>query len=119
MAQDDRSARNSMYDTLHAWARKTTTSFAEFITAAAERPAVRADPTDELIYRLRQWPNLATRHRTADVLRTLSVMSSQPVNRRWILSTSGLKPRELDRLLQRLEAEGVLEIIDPARFGER
>lgn len=115
---EDRSGKISMYDTLHAWARRKTSHFTEFLSSGFGRESDTQPPAGtELIYRLRRWPQLAAVHKTARVLRTLSVMSSQPVNRRWILSTSGLSPRQVDKLLERLDGQGVLEVIDPARFG--
>jgi hypothetical protein len=47
----------------------------------------------------------------------LSVMSNQPVNRRWLLSRFQLAPRQLDALLQQLVAQGSVEVIDPTRFA--
>lgn len=105
-----------MYDALQAWAKRTTTSFADFITSGFDREAEDTASGTELIYRLKRWPELSADYRTADVLRTLSVMSSQPVNRRWILSTSCLKPRDVDKLLALLQAQDVLDIVDPAKF---
>jgi hypothetical protein len=103
----------SVYDTLYNWARRTTTSFAELCFVTSERDE--AQPTG-LIYRLRHWPDLPSHHRTADVFRTLSVMSSRPVNRHWILTHSHLHEDQLDSLLHRLVREGAVETIDAARF---
>ncbi|NNU42096.1 hypothetical protein [Ramlibacter montanisoli] len=46
-------------------------------------------------------------------------MSSQPVNRRWLVERSRLPTQQLDALLVQLVREGALEVIDPARFAER
>jgi len=80
---------------------------------AAGAHALRGD----LIFRLRAWPQLPEDGRTAEVYRILSVMSNQPVNRRWLLGRFRLAPRQLDALLQQLVAQGSVEVIDPARFA--
>ncbi len=71
---------------------------------------------DGLIYRLRHWPELPAASKTAGIFRTLSVMSHRPVNRHWILATSRLRPREVDRLLKHLIDEGAVEVIDGSKF---
>ena len=71
----------------------------------------------DLIFRLKAWPRLPEAGRTAEIYRMLSVMSSQPVNRQWLLARTHLAPRQLDELLLRLQAEGALEVIDPTRFA--
>lgn len=73
----------------------------------------------DLIFRLKAWPQLPEAGRTAEIYRMLSVMSSQPVNRQWLLARFRMAPRELDALLQQLVAEGAVEVIDPARFAGR
>jgi hypothetical protein len=73
----------------------------------------------DLIYRLKAWPQLPEAGRTAEIYRMLSVMSSQPVNRQWLLARFRMAPRQLDALLMQLAAEGALEVIDPARFAGR
>jgi hypothetical protein len=73
----------------------------------------------DLIYRLKSWPELPETGRTADIYRIFSVMSQRPVNRQWILARSRMDPDQLDQLLLMLEAEGVLEVIDPTRFAGR
>lgn len=70
-----------------------------------------------LIYRLRTWPDLPQHARRLPVLRMLSVMSSRPVSRHWMLMQSRLRPAEVDSLLGDLEAAGALEVIDPAGFA--
>ena len=105
-----------VYETLALWARKTT-SFAELLVARSERAEESQPPQPgELIYRLKHWPALPDRLKTADVLRTLSVMSNRPVNRRWILSHSRLKAEQVDDLLRRLEDENAVSIIDTSNF---
>jgi hypothetical protein len=104
----------SVYDMLHDWARRTSTSFSElcFVVSVRDVP----QPAGGLIYRLKHWPDLPCHHRTAEVYRTLSVMSHRPVNRRWILSNSRLHKDQLDSLLQRLLREGAVEAIDSDKF---
>jgi hypothetical protein len=71
----------------------------------------------DLIFRLKAWPQLPESGRTAEIYRMLSVMSNQPVNRKWLLARFGMAPQRLDRLLTQLVADGALEVIDPARFA--
>jgi hypothetical protein len=73
----------------------------------------------DLIFRMKSWPQLPDSERTAEIYRMLSVMSSQPVNRRWLVEHCKLPAPQLDRLLVQLVAEGALEVIDPARFAGR
>ncbi len=108
-------ATPSVYDTLCHWARKTSTSFAELRFAPSQRDELE-DHSEDLIYRLKHWPDLPCASRTADVLRTLSVMSTRPVNRGWIMSHSRLRARDVDRLLQRLIAQDAVKIIDPSSY---
>jgi hypothetical protein len=99
-----------------AWARTTTSSFARLCLGTVAR----AQPPGEgvsLIYRLRRWPTLPADSRTAEILRTLSVMSQRPVNRNWILMSTALKPAQVDRLLQFLIDQGVVDVIDSAGFA--
>lgn len=76
-----------------------------------------AVPRGDLIYRMKAWPQLPESGRTAEVYRMLSVMSSRPVNRQWLLSRSRMDVQQLDALLGQLVADGALEVIDPAGFG--
>lgn len=77
----------------------------------------RAGLGSHLIFRLKAWPSLPEAGRTAEIYRMLSVMSSQPVNRPWLLSRCTMPPRELDALLLKLMADGALEVIDPSGFS--
>ena len=71
-----------------------------------------------LIFRLKAWPRLPEAGRTAEIYRVLSVMSSQPVNKQWLLSRcSSMAPGQLDALLLQLKDDGVLEVIDPSGFA--
>jgi hypothetical protein len=106
----------SVYGTLFHWARRTTTSFAEFVVSGFDRTPPGRDAGDSLVYRLKQWPDLMPSQKSADVLRTLSVMSHRPVNRAWILSTSRLKPEQVDSLLASLERQDAVEVTDTSRF---
>ena len=105
----------SVYDTLYSWARRTSTSFAELRFVASERPP--ENEGDGLIYRLRHWPELPAACRTADVFRALSMMSTRPINRHWILTHSNLPAQQVDRLLKWLVDQGAVEVIDPSKYA--
>lgn len=105
----------TVFDSICQWTRKTTTSFAELRFVPSQRDETPA-PGDTLIYRLKHWPDLPSATKTAGVLRSLSVMSHRPVNRNWLVNQSKLGPRQVDRLLQRLIADGAVEVIDSARY---
>ena len=79
------------------------------------RPAKRV-PGADLIYRLKAWPEVTEPGRTAEIYRMLSVMSSRPVNRQWIMTRVRMEPRQLEALLSKWVAEGAIEVIDPARY---
>ncbi|HEX9718748.1 MAG TPA: hypothetical protein VGA59_03380, partial [Ramlibacter sp.] len=51
------------------------------------------------------------------VFRALSVMSTRPINRHWILAHSKLRAEQVDKLLQRLVEEGAVEVIDGSKFA--
>jgi hypothetical protein len=108
----------SVYDTLSAWARRTTTSFAELVSSGFDKEETTRPGDSELIYRLKQWPMLPDAQKTADVYRALSVMSHRPVNRRWILASSRLTPKQVDRLLEQLVRQGAVEVVDTSGFGD-
>jgi hypothetical protein len=110
----------SAYDTLFKWARRTTTSFAElrFMSVIASHDET-PPPGDEFVYRLKHWPDLPMRHRTANVYRALSLMSNRPVNRGWFLRHSRMKARELDGLLDRLVTQGAVDVLDVSQFRQR
>lgn len=105
----------SVYDTVFQWARRQRTSFAELRFVPSERSSVEAEGSG-LIYRLKHWPELPSRVRTAGVLRALSVMSNRPVNRHWILANSKLQAQDVDRLLARLVEQDAVEVIDGSTF---
>jgi hypothetical protein len=107
----------SPFDNFLSWARERTTFFAELRFVPSERSPVKHEG-DGLIYRLRHWPELPAANKTADVLRTLSVMSNQPVNRHWLLGHSKLPARQLDQLLQWLVNEGAVDVIDASKYEQ-
>jgi hypothetical protein len=104
----------SVYGTLYNWARKTSSSIGELRFLPSQRDEGH-DVGDGLIYRLKYWPELPSGERTADVFRALSVMSTRPINRGWILTHSKLRAEQVDQLLQRLLGEGAIEAINAAR----
>jgi hypothetical protein len=108
---------NSVCGTIFQWARKTTSSLMELHFLPTEPPVSEDAPADGLIYRLKHWPDLPCHHKTADVLRVLSVMSNRPVNRHWILANSKLRGEQVDRLLQRLVDDGAVDVIDASQFA--
>jgi hypothetical protein len=83
------------------------------------RPVSAQRLAGHLIFRLKAWPQLPESGRTAEIYRMLSVMSSQPVNRQWLLARCSMPPAQLDALLLQLMAEGAVEVIDPAQFAGR
>ena len=61
--------------------RNTAVGAAGIPTLDANAPGS-ARPGPDLIFRMKSWPQLPEDGRTAEIYRMLSVMSSQPVNRR-------------------------------------
>jgi hypothetical protein len=106
--------RNSFFDSLRELARRTSTTAGELSAVVP----LREEPSQQrgLVYRLRQWPDLPDRMRTADVLRALSVMSNRPVNREWLLRRVKLKARAVDELLAMLVTHGDVEVVDTSKF---
>ena len=102
-------------EAINDWARRTSSSFgdsrADF--ARSHLPAPAPVPAD-LIYRLKHWPELPSVMRTAEVLRLLSLMSSRPVRRSWVLANTRLGEQRLDGLLKRLVQQDALDTIDLA-----
>jgi hypothetical protein len=108
----------SAVDRLCAWARQTFSSLFQFRrTGDAAKEPERAP--DSLIYRLRRWPKLPSASMNTDIYRTLSVMSSRPVNRRWILNNSSLRAHEVDTMLRRLVEQGAVDVTDASKFQPR
>jgi hypothetical protein len=63
-------------------------------------------------YRLRAWPELPPPLRTAQVLRTLSRMTLEPVTHEWFLERTRLEPAQAEALLEALVAQECVERID-------
>ncbi len=105
----------SMFEAIGGLARRVSL-WGEMPVAEASRPPREETEGGGVIYRLRHWPTLPSAMRTADVLRLLSLMSSRPVSRHWMLTYAKLPERRLDVLLDRLAAQGALEEINPASF---
>lgn len=101
-------------DRLSRWARQSFTFLPHLSRAEAARAAAGAD--DPLIYRLKRWPKLPSAGMTTDITRTLSVMSTRPVNRRWILNNSSLRVHEVDTMLRRLVEQGAVDVTDASKF---
>jgi hypothetical protein len=108
-------AFSSAYDTLYRWARSTTASLRDsrFLPSAIEEAQSEGDA---LVYRLRQWPDLAPANRTADIYKALSLMSVRPVNRSWFVNHSRMKAAQIDRLLATLMAQGAVEVVDVSAY---
>lgn len=107
-----------VYDTIYNWAKKTTTSFAELRFSLSQRDEPESElDTNAMIYKLKRWPDLPSTTRTANVLRALSMMSTRPVNRTWLLAHSKLPAHQVDQLLQRLVAQGAVDVVDGSKYG--
>ena len=104
----------STFATLHGWAQKFTSSLMDLRPAAHSEPEPAASG---LTYLLRHWPMLPPSSKTADIYRTLSVMSHRRVSRNWILRTSRLTPRQVDALLARLVEQEAVDVVDVALFA--
>jgi hypothetical protein len=103
----------SVVDVIFRWTRKPAASSLRRRLA----PMAPVDGDNEtLIYRLRYWPQIPSASKTADIYRTLSVMSNRPVNRRWILNNSSLDARAVDHFLRRLIEQDAVEVIDARRY---
>jgi hypothetical protein len=69
-------------------------------------------------YRLKAWPCLPDRVRTAAVYRAFSRMCQGPVSLRWFVEATRLAPQQAQALLAGLVASGELESIDIAKFAQ-
>jgi hypothetical protein len=49
----------------------------------------------------------------------MSLMSSRPLRRSWILDRTRLDEQRLDLLLKRLVAQKALDVLDPSRLPDR
>ena len=99
-------------DRLSRLARQTFTFLSESIRGGNDA----GTPADRLIYRLKRWPKLPSAGMSTDICRTLSVMSTRPVNRRWILNNSALKVKDVDTLLRRLVEQDAVDVTDSATY---
>lgn len=108
-----------MIQTITEWARRTGSSFggsrpqlpdSVFPATVAAEP----DTPGDRIYRLRHWPDLPASLRTAEVLQLVSLLSSRPLRRSWILSRTRLDAQRLDLLARCLLAQQALDVLDPA-----
>ncbi len=99
---------------MSGWTGKTTSYFWHLYRRMKDTAP---SPHDYLIYQLRHWPRIPSASKTADIYRTLSVMSQRPVNRRWILNNSSLDGRAVDHLLRRLVEQDAVHVIDARGYG--
>lgn len=101
-------------DVLLRWVRQVFTSPSDqFLATEVMDPG---SGHDQLIYRLRRWPKLPSSTMNTDITRTLSVMSTRPVNRRWILNNSSLQEREVDSMLRRLVEQDAVEVTNAGKY---
>lgn len=110
-----------MFRAISEWTKRTSSGFGGSRAPAAETsfPATEvmgAEAPGDLVYRLRHWPELPPAMRTAEVLRLLSMLSSRPLRRSWILERTRLREDHLEALTRRLSAQGALDILDPERL---
>jgi hypothetical protein len=83
-----------------------------------KRPLPIGDALDERhVYRLKEWPQIPERFRTAKVLRACSRMSVGPVTVSWFHEQIGLEPGQASGLVAELLAQGAIERIDFGSFG--
>ena len=106
-----------LYQHLHQWIRKTASSFAPLLALSGDEAPPAARAGEGCVYRLRQWPALPSRWRTARVYRTLSVMSQRPVNRHWLVAFQGLKPSQADALIAYLMTHDAVDVVDTGTFA--
>lgn len=81
-----------------------------------KRPFPQEDALDEShAYRLKQWPRIPDRFRTARVLGACSRMTVGPVTSSWFLAQTGLEPAQAAELVADLLAQGALERLSLGR----
>lgn len=73
--------------------------------------------TRYLAYRLKAWPDLHPRYRTAPILRALSRMTLGPVTHKWLVAQAGLPPEDVEALLRRLVAMDAVHVLDLGATG--
>ena len=76
-----------------------------------KRPPPAPEPSSHA-YRLKQWPDIPDRFRTARVLRACSRMSVGPVTVNWFLEATGLDAAEAAELVATLERQDAIERIE-------
>lgn len=105
----------SFVDRVFHWARQFSMTLSDPFPATEVLDANESSE-DQLIYRLRRWPQLPSSSMTTDVTRALSVMSTRPVNRRWLLNNTGLQAHEVDSMLRRLVEQEAVEVTDAGKY---
>lgn len=106
--------RNSVYDRLYQWARRST-GFGDLGVSVPER-AEAVITGDTLVYRLKRWPEMPAHLRKAPVFRALSIMSQRPVNRGWVARHAQMKPGQVEDLFHQLAVQDALHVIDTAGY---
>ena len=82
----------------------------------AKRPLPGDDTFDgNHAFRLKQWPQIPDRFRTARVLGACSRMTVGPVTANWFLSQTGLDATDAFELISSMDMQGALERIVLAR----
>jgi hypothetical protein len=76
-----------------------------------KKPLVAPEPSSHA-YRLKLWPAIPDRFRTARVLRACSRMSVGPVTVNWFLEATGLDEADAAELVANLERQGAIERIE-------
>ena len=66
-------------------------------------------------YRLKLWPQIPDRFRTARVLGACSRMTVGPVTANWFLTHTGLETADATELIASMDVQGALERIDLGR----
>lgn len=100
---------------LSSFTRRRRDVASDFLTTAAA--GLDHGVGDHFILRLRRWPTIVEVQRTAKRYRLLSLMSVQPVNRRWLEKHCKMRTRELDKFIAELTSCGAVEVINPASFS--
>lgn len=85
----------------------------------AQSPLPAEDTLESRAYRLKRWPEVPERFRTAPVLRALSRMSLGPVTGKWLLTHTGLDPLHAAELMASMRKQGCLEVIDLSPYLPR
>ena len=75
-------------------------------------PSARGSLDGRHAYRLKHWPQIPERFRTARVLGACSRMSLGPVTANWLLDAMGLAPAAASQLMSELIAQDAIDCID-------